>query len=93
MRDADLPNNGSLQPIRMVVDEEFIPFADNSVDLVVSNLSLHWVNDLPGTFDQVNFFLRLYSNITRSKTVLNRMVYSLGPCLEGIHFWNSGNRR
>ncbi len=32
-----------------VVNEEFLPFKDNTFDLVVSNLSLHWANDLPGT--------------------------------------------
>lgn len=32
-----------------VVDEELdLPFAPASVDLIVSNLSMHWINDLPG---------------------------------------------
>jgi NADH dehydrogenase [ubiquinone] 1 alpha subcomplex assembly factor 5 len=31
-----------------VCDEEFLPFAPQSFDLIVSNLSLHWTNDLPG---------------------------------------------
>ncbi len=35
-----------------VIDEEFIPFADQSLDVILSNLSLHWVNDLPGTLIQ-----------------------------------------
>lgn len=34
-------------------DEEALPFADNSVDLFVSSMSLHWVNDLPGTMAQI----------------------------------------
>ncbi|XP_078672971.1 arginine-hydroxylase NDUFAF5, mitochondrial-like [Branchiostoma floridae x Branchiostoma belcheri] len=34
-------------------DEEFLPCRDNSLDLVVSSLSLHWVNDLPGCLRQV----------------------------------------
>ncbi|XP_035668090.1 arginine-hydroxylase NDUFAF5, mitochondrial-like isoform X1 [Branchiostoma floridae] len=34
-------------------DEEFLPCKDNSLDLVVSCLSLHWVNDLPGCLRQV----------------------------------------
>lgn len=38
---------------KMVVDEEKMPFEPNSVDLFASSLSLHWVNDLPGTFGQV----------------------------------------
>ncbi|XP_014668915.1 PREDICTED: NADH dehydrogenase [ubiquinone] 1 alpha subcomplex assembly factor 5-like isoform X2 [Priapulus caudatus] len=43
---------------RLVADEEFLPFKDNSLDIVVSSLSLHWVNDLPGTFKQVNNALK-----------------------------------
>jgi SAM-dependent methyltransferase len=39
-------------------DEEFLPFAPESFDLVVSNLSLHWVNDLPGTLLQVRQVLK-----------------------------------
>nr|CAG4642644.1 EOG090X09JT [Evadne anonyx] len=38
---------------KMVVDEEHLPFADESVDLVLSSLSLHWVNQLPSTFVQI----------------------------------------
>ncbi|KAA3676338.1 NADH dehydrogenase [ubiquinone] 1 alpha subcomplex assembly factor 5 [Paragonimus westermani] len=33
--------------------EEFLPLRENSVDLVLSCLSLHWVNDIPGIFRQV----------------------------------------
>ena len=35
-----------------VADEEFLPIADESVDLVASCLGLHWVNDLPGALIQ-----------------------------------------
>jgi SAM-dependent methyltransferase len=35
-----------------------LPFADASFDLVVSGLSLHWVNDLPGALIQVRRALR-----------------------------------
>ena len=38
---------------RLVADEEALPFADGAFDLVASCLSLHWVNDLPGTLIQV----------------------------------------
>ncbi len=34
-------------------DEEFLPLAEHSLDLVLSNLSLHWVNDLPGALAQI----------------------------------------
>jgi NADH dehydrogenase [ubiquinone] 1 alpha subcomplex assembly factor 5 len=36
---------------RMCADEQApLPVEDGSVDLVMSSLSLHWVNDLPGAF-------------------------------------------
>lgn len=37
----------------LVCDEEALPFAPASLDLVVAPLSLHWVNDLPGTLAQL----------------------------------------
>ena len=43
---------------RLVVDEEALPFASESLDLVVSSLALHWVNDLPGTLIQVRRALK-----------------------------------
>jgi SAM-dependent methyltransferase len=39
-------------------DEEYLPFAPASFDLVVANLSLHWVNDLPGCLIQIRQALR-----------------------------------
>ncbi|GBQ22748.1 methyltransferase [Acetobacter estunensis NRIC 0472] len=44
--------------LSVCADEEFLPFASNSFDLVVANLSLHWVNDLPGTLLQIRQVLR-----------------------------------
>lgn len=41
-----------------VADEECLPFADARFDLIVSNLSLHWVNDLPGALVQIKNCLR-----------------------------------
>lgn len=38
---------------RVCADEEQLPFADRSFDLVLSALSLHWVNDLPGALIQI----------------------------------------
>lgn len=37
----------------MAADEEFLPFAPGSFDLVVANLSLHAINDLPGALIQI----------------------------------------
>jgi SAM-dependent methyltransferase len=43
---------------RVVADEEALPFADNTLDLVVSALSLQAVNDLPGVLVQVRRALK-----------------------------------
>jgi SAM-dependent methyltransferase len=40
------------KPKRIVGDEEILPFEDNYFDLIISNMSLHWINDLPGLFVQ-----------------------------------------
>lgn len=51
---ADAPFNKELEITRVVADEE--AFEDpvlkkqNEYDLIVSNLSMHWINDLPGAF-------------------------------------------
>lgn len=42
----------------LVGDEEFLPIAEASVDLVFSVLSLHWVNDLPGALVQLRRALK-----------------------------------
>jgi SAM-dependent methyltransferase len=42
----------------LAADEEALPFAPASLDLVVSSLALHWVNDLPGTLIQVRQALK-----------------------------------
>ena len=44
--------------LRVVADEETLPFADGSLDLVVSGLSLQLVNDLPGALLQIRRALR-----------------------------------
>lgn len=43
---------------REVVDEENLSFEPNSFDMVISCLSLHWVNDLPGCFKRINSSLK-----------------------------------
>lgn len=44
--------------LRVAADEELLPFAPESFDLVASVLSLHWVNDLPGALVQARRILR-----------------------------------
>ena len=42
----------------LVTDEEALPFAEGALDLVTSVLSLHWVNDLPGSLLQIGRMLK-----------------------------------
>ena len=42
----------------LVLDEEALPFAEESLDLTVSLLSLHWTNDLPGALTQIRRALK-----------------------------------
>jgi NADH dehydrogenase [ubiquinone] 1 alpha subcomplex assembly factor 5 len=42
----------------LVADEELLPFKEQCFDAVLSNLALHWVNDLPGALAQIRSCLR-----------------------------------
>ena len=42
----------------IAADEEALPFISGAFDLILSNLSLHWVNDLPGALLQARRSLR-----------------------------------
>lgn len=42
----------------LVGDEEALPFGASTFDLILSNLSLHWVNDLPGALAQIRHSLK-----------------------------------
>jgi SAM-dependent methyltransferase len=44
--------------LRAAADEESLPFADGSLDLVTSALALQFVNDLPGTLIQIRRALK-----------------------------------
>eukprot|EP01027_Heterolobosea_sp_BB2_P005724 GEZU01008715.1.p1 GENE.GEZU01008715.1~~GEZU01008715.1.p1 ORF type:complete len:298 (-),score=54.53 GEZU01008715.1:78-971(-) len=43
---------------KMVVDEEYLPFAPGKLDLVMSSGSLHWINNLPGTLNSIKTALK-----------------------------------
>ncbi|MBD25663.1 MAG: SAM-dependent methyltransferase [Candidatus Marinimicrobia bacterium] len=49
---ATAANKSSLIPT-FCADEEFLPIKNGGLDLILSNLSLHWVNDLPGALAQI----------------------------------------
>ena len=46
------------QGLRVAADEEFLPFGEGVFDLVLSNLTLHGVNDLPGALTQIRRSLK-----------------------------------
>jgi len=56
--DLSAPMAALSGPPGLVGDEEMLPFGAGSFDLVVANLSLHWVNDLPGALIQLRRALR-----------------------------------
>jgi SAM-dependent methyltransferase len=43
---------------RLILDEERLPFAPASLDLIVSSLALHWINDLVGALIQIRQALK-----------------------------------
>jgi SAM-dependent methyltransferase len=43
---------------RVVAEAEFLPFAPDTFDLIFSNLTLHWTNDLPGALLQLRHALK-----------------------------------
>jgi len=57
----------------VAADEEFLPFAPASFDLIVASLSLHWVNDLPGALIQMRQALRPRGLLLASLPVLGTL--------------------
>ncbi|XP_077291974.1 arginine-hydroxylase NDUFAF5, mitochondrial isoform X2 [Arctopsyche grandis] len=48
---VELPEGIEIE--KRLLDEEKIDLPANSLDMVISSLCLHWVNDLPGCFDNI----------------------------------------
>jgi NADH dehydrogenase [ubiquinone] 1 alpha subcomplex assembly factor 5 len=59
----------------VAADEECLPFAPASFDLIVASLSLHWINDLPGALLQLRHSLR-------PEGLLLASIPALGPLSE-----------
>ncbi|XP_046794603.1 arginine-hydroxylase NDUFAF5, mitochondrial isoform X1 [Gallus gallus] len=51
-------SESEIPTVSVVADEECLPFKENTFDLVVSSLSLHWVNDLPKAFREIHQVLK-----------------------------------
>ncbi|HZD90974.1 MAG TPA: methyltransferase domain-containing protein [Pseudolabrys sp.] len=49
---------GANAGLHVIADEEALPFGNGSLDLIVSVLALHFVNDLPGTLIQARRALK-----------------------------------
>jgi len=56
--DLSRPMLGARGGPRVQMDEERLAFADESLDLVVSTLALHWTNDVPGALIQIRRALK-----------------------------------
>ncbi|KAJ3026840.1 UNVERIFIED_CONTAM: NADH dehydrogenase [ubiquinone] 1 alpha subcomplex assembly factor 5 [Siphonaria sp. JEL0065] len=55
-RDKDAQYEVSTE--RIHADEELLPFPEDTFDCVLSSMSMHWVNDLPGTLIQIRKCLK-----------------------------------
>lgn len=56
--ESDLSEGFAGSQPRLVMDEEQLPFGDESLNLVVSTLALHTANDLPGVMVQIRRALK-----------------------------------
>ncbi|MBV9655352.1 MAG: methyltransferase domain-containing protein [Acetobacteraceae bacterium] len=63
-------------------DEEWLPLAPASVDLVIANLALHWVNDLPGALIQLRQALQPDGLFLASVPVLGTLAELRSSVLE-----------
>lgn len=69
-------------------EEELLPFADDSFDLITSNLALHTVNDLPGALVQINKSLKpdgLFVAAMLGGETLHELRTSMGQAEIEIH--------
>jgi len=62
------------------LDEELLPFAPQSFDLIASNLGLHWVNDVPGALAQIRTSLKP-DGMFIAALIGEQSLYELRTCL------------
>ncbi|TKR94940.1 hypothetical protein L596_009166 [Steinernema carpocapsae] len=58
VRRSHSAQDSEIQTLRVIADEELVPFRESSIDLIISSLSGHWINDLPGWFSRCLKVLR-----------------------------------
>lgn len=73
-------------------DEEFLPFTNNSFDLIVSNLGLHSTNDLPGTLIQIRNALKP-DGLFIGTLFGGETLYELREVLQEVEMTNTGGAR
>lgn len=61
---------------KLLIDDEILPFKDANFDLVISNLSLHKINDLPGVLAQINHSL-VYNGLFLASMFAGQTLYEL----------------
>jgi NADH dehydrogenase [ubiquinone] 1 alpha subcomplex assembly factor 5 len=64
----------------VAIDEELLPFASESFDLIASNLALHWVNDVPGTLSQIKSILKP-EGLFMASLIGGQTLFELRSCL------------
>ncbi|MBL8702645.1 MAG: methyltransferase domain-containing protein [Alphaproteobacteria bacterium] len=77
---------------RLVADEEWLPFAPATFDLAISNLALHWVNDLPGALVQIRDCLKP-DGLLLVSLLGGRTLAELRDCLVSAEIEVSGGAR
>lgn len=70
-------------------DWEALPFADGKVDLVTSNLALHWANDLPGALVQANRALKP-DGLFQAAILGGETLWELRDCLMAAELEETG---
>uniref|UniRef100_A0A0N4ZPW0 Arginine-hydroxylase NDUFAF5, mitochondrial n=1 Tax=Parastrongyloides trichosuri TaxID=131310 RepID=A0A0N4ZPW0_PARTI len=72
---SEMVNNSNIGPedevktVKVVCDEEMVPFDKNSFDLILSSCSAHWINDLPG------WFKRCFNVLKEDSPMIGAMFY------------------
>jgi NADH dehydrogenase [ubiquinone] 1 alpha subcomplex assembly factor 5 len=73
-------NDFTVETPHLAVNEEVLPFAPESFDLIVSNLGLHWVNNLPGALVQCRLALKS-GGLFLASVIGGQSLHELRECL------------
>lgn len=53
IQEKAVPPEGNVNVVKLILDEEELPFRSNFADLIVSSFNLHWINDLTSCFSRI----------------------------------------